>query len=135
MAQEQSIEAARARIQRLVEEIAALSKKEMRSEEYFQEFLTRAVQATDARGGAVWLVAQRANDGKSEFQLTAQVELESSLFHSNEAQHAFLMRQMVETAQTKKPTIAPPEAAAPDPGSLQAQVAQLQGQAPVVAGN
>ena len=108
MAQEQSIEAARARIQRLVEEITALSKKEMRSEEYFQEFLTRAVQATDARGGAVWLVAQRANDGKSEFQLTAQVELESSLFHENEQQHSFLLRADGGNARRRKSrTVAP----------------------------
>ena len=56
MAQEQTIEAARNRIQRLVEEIAALSKKEMRSEEFFEQFLTRVVQATDAKGGAIWLV-------------------------------------------------------------------------------
>ena len=66
MAQDSSIEAARARIQRLVDEIAALSKKELRSEEYFQQFLTRAVQATDARGGAVWLVAPRPM-GKANF--------------------------------------------------------------------
>ena len=42
MSQDQTIEAARSRIQRLVEEIAALSRKEMRSEEYFAQFLGRA---------------------------------------------------------------------------------------------
>src|SRR6266478_4805757 len=136
MAQDQSIEAARARIQRLVEEIAALSRKEMRSEEYFQEFLSRVVQATDARGGAVWLVAQRPSDGKAEFQLAAQVEFESSVFHSNEAQHAFLLRQMAESVQGKKATVAAPEPAAPDPGSLQAQMEQMQGEHAVApAGN
>ncbi len=136
MAQDQSIEAARARIQRLVEEIAALSRKEMRSEEYFQEFLVRAVQATDARGGAVWLVAQRPGDGKAEFQLAAQVEFESSLFHSNEAQHAYLLRQMAESVQGKKAIVAPPEPAAPDPSSLEAQMAQMQGsQLPATTGN
>jgi len=105
MAQDSSIEQARVRIQRLVEEIATLSRKEMRSEEYFQQFLTRAVQSTDARGGAVWLVAARP-DGKNEFQLGAQVEFESSVFHSNEQQHAFLLRQMAEAVQTKKPLVA-----------------------------
>src|SRR3954467_9405378 len=109
MAQETSIEAARTRIQRLVEEIAALSRKEMRSEEFFQQFLTRVVQATDGRGGAVWLVSQRAQDGKSEVQPVAQVELETSLFHTDEAQHAFLTRQLAETVQGRKAMVASPE--------------------------
>jgi hypothetical protein len=135
MAQDPSIEAARARIQRLVEEIAGLSRKEMRSEEYFQEFLTRAVQATDARGGAVWLVGQRSGDGKSEFQLAAQVEFDSSQFHSNEAQHAFLLRQLTDTVQSKKAIVAAPEPAAPTPGSLQAQLEQIQGNQPAGSGN
>lgn len=136
MAQDPSIEAARLRIQKLVEEIAVLSRREMRSEEYFQEFLSRAAQATDARGGAVWLVAQRPSDGKSEFQLMAQVEIDSSLFHSDEQQHTFLLRQMVETAQGKKPTVAPPEPPGPAPGSLEAQMVQMQGsQTPAVPGN
>jgi biotin carboxyl carrier protein len=126
MAQDQSIEAARARIQRLVEEIGALSKKELRSEEFFQQFLIRVVQATDARGGAVWLVGLRSADGKSEFQLAAQHELESSLFHSDEVQHAVLLKALVETVKTRKPFISPPEAPRPEPGSLEAQVAQLQ---------
>src|SRR3954470_17648180 len=136
MAQDSSIEAARTRIQRLVEEIAALSRKEMRSEEYFQEFLTRVVQATDARGAAVWLVAQRAGDGKAEFQLAGQVEFESSVFHTNEAQRQFLLRQLTETVQQKKAVVAAPEPPAPDPGSLQAQMDALHGSAPQpTAGN
>src|SRR5947209_6808429 len=135
MAQEQSIEAARTRIQRLVEEIAALSRKEMRSEEYFQQFLARAVQATDARGGAIWLVSQRGADAKSEFQLVAHIELESSLFHSNEQQHAHLTRQLAECVQTRKPVVSPPEPVSPDPGSLEAQIAQMQGKSLELAGN
>lgn len=127
MATEQSIEAARSRIQRLVDEIAALSKKEMRSEEFFQQFLTRAVQATDGRGGAVWLVSQRASDGRSEFQLAAQVEFETSLFHSDEQQHAILLRSLGEVVQTKKAIVLQPEPPAPDPSSLQAQLSQMQG--------
>lgn len=126
MAQDQSIEAARARIQRLVDEIANLSKKELRSEEFFQEYLTRAIQATDAKGGAVWLVGQRSNDGKSEFQLAAQVDLESSKFHQDPQQHAVLLRALIEVVRTKKPFLAPPEPPAPDPSSLQAQLAQIQ---------
>jgi hypothetical protein len=135
MAQEQSIEAARTRIQRLVEEIAALSRKEMRSEEYFQQFLARAVQATDARGGAIWLVSQRGADAKSEFQLVAHVELESSLFHADEQQHAHLTRQLAECVQTRKPGVSPPQPVAPEPGSLEAQLAQMQGKSVELAGN
>jgi GAF domain-containing protein len=135
MAQEQSIEAARTRIQRLVEEIATLSRKEMRSEEYFQQFLARAVQATDARGGAIWLVAQRGAEAKSEFQLVAHVELESSLFHADEQQHAYLTRQLAECAQTRKAVVSPPQPVAPDPGSLEAQLAQMQGKSLDLAGN
>ncbi|MGV3533516.1 MAG: efflux RND transporter periplasmic adaptor subunit [Chthoniobacteraceae bacterium] len=126
MAQDQSIEAARARIQRLVDEIANLSKKELRSEEFFQEYLTRAVQATDAKGGAVWLVGQRSNDGKAEFQLAAQVDLESSKFHQDQQQHAVLLRAMVEVVNKKKPFLAPPAPPAPDPSSLEGQLAQMQ---------
>src|SRR5947209_952611 len=113
MAQDPSIDAARVRIQRLVEEIAVLSRQEMPSQEYFQQFLNRAREATDAQGGAVWLVANRSSDGKSEFQLVAQAEMDSSLFHSNEVQHATLLRQMVETAKTRKPSVLPPETAGP----------------------
>jgi Biotin-lipoyl like/HlyD family secretion protein len=131
MAQDTSIEAARARIQRLVDEISAISKKEMRSEEYFQQFLTRAVQATDAKGGAVWLVAQRGPEAKAEFQLVSQVEFESALFHTDEVQHAILLRALSDTVREKKPVVSPPEPPAPAPGSLEAQMLQMQG-APAV---
>lgn len=109
MAQEPSIDAARARIQRLVEEIAALSKREVRSEEYFQEFLTRVVQACDAKGGAVWLVGQRSAEGKSESQLAAQVEFESSLFQSDETQRTNLLKVLNEVVQTKQPMVFSPD--------------------------
>ena len=56
MATEATIEAARTRIQRLVEQIAALSKADVPSEEFFGKFLERVVAAADAKGGAVWLV-------------------------------------------------------------------------------
>ena len=45
-----TIEAARTRIQRLVEQIAALSKAEISSEEFFGKFLERVTSATDAKG-------------------------------------------------------------------------------------
>ncbi len=102
MTQDSSIEAARTRIQRLVDEIAALSRKEMRSEEYFAQFLQRVVQACDAKGGAVWLVGQRAADGKSEFQLAAQIEFESSLFQTDEAMRALILKTLADVVQSRQ---------------------------------
>ncbi len=113
------------RIQRLVDEISTLSKGDMRSEEFYQQFLTRAVAACDGRGGAVWLVGQRTADGKSEFQLAAAVELESSLFQADEQQRTLLLRALAEVVQSKKPYIIAAEAAAGAPGSVQAQLAQM----------
>jgi hypothetical protein len=130
MSQTQTVEAARVRIQRLVEEIAALSKGEMRSEEYYQQFLTRAVAACDAKGGAVWLVGPRSADGKSEFQLAGAVDLEASLFQTDEQQRSVLLRALSETVQSKKAfVLAADGGPAPEPGSIQAQLSQLQPQA------
>jgi hypothetical protein len=109
MSQDQSFEAARARIQRLVEEVAALTKRDMRSEEYFQEYLTRVVHACDAKGGAVWLVGQRAGDGKGEFQLAAAVEFESSLFQTDEQQRTNLLKVLAEVVQSRQPMVFAPD--------------------------
>ncbi len=126
MSQPQQVEAARARIQRLVDEIAALSKSDTRSEDFYQQFLTRAVAACDGKGGAIWMVTPRA-DGKGEFQCAAAVELESSLFQTDEEQRSLLLRALGEVVQTKKPLVvsadAPPAEA--QPGSLQAQLTQM----------
>lgn len=119
MSQEPSIEAARLRIQRLVEEIAALSKRDLRSEEYFGQFLVRVVQACDAKGGAVWLVGQRGVDGKASFELAAQVEFESSLFQGDEAQRAVLLKMLSETVTTKQPHVLPPTHQQPQPEAAQ----------------
>jgi hypothetical protein len=105
MSQDQNFEAARARIQRLVEEIAALTKRDMRSEEYFQEYLTRVVQACDGKGGAIWLVGQRAGDGKGEFQLAAAIEFESSLFQTDEQQRTNLLKVLREVVQSRQPMV------------------------------
>lgn len=136
MSQELTIDAARSRIQRLVEEIAALSRKEMRSEDYFAQFLARVVQACDAKGGAVWLVGQRAADAKSEFQLAAQVEFESSLFQSDEVMRALILRLLSEVVQSKQAVVLAGSAAGQaDPSSLEAQLAQLHGAAPAPSQN
>ena len=130
MAQQQSIEAARARIQRLVDEITALAKSEVRSEEFYAQYLQRVVAACDGKGGAVWLVGQKNADGKNELQLASEVDLASSLFQSDEQQRGVLLRAVTEVVQTKKPLVLSAESRAgekPDqqPGSLEAQLAQM----------
>ena len=109
MPQEQTIEAARHRIQRLVDEIAALTKRDMRSEEFFQEYLNRVVQACDGKGGGVWLVGQRSAEGKNEFQLAAAVEFESSLFQSDEVQRTNLLKVLAEVVKTRQPMVFAPD--------------------------
>lgn len=104
-----TIEAARSRIQRLVDEIAGLSKADLATEDFFQKFLERAVQATDAKGGAVWLVGSRAQDNKSEFQLCAQVDFASSLFQGDEVQRTGLLKILTEVVHTKRPLLLAPD--------------------------
>jgi len=129
MSQEQAIEAARNRIQRLVEEIAALAKRELPTEQFLPEFIGRVVKATDARGGAVWLVGQRNAEGKAEFQLAAQVEFESSGFQGDEVQRALILRALTECVNGKKPVaMQPMQQQQQAPGSLESQLAQLRGE-------
>jgi hypothetical protein len=103
-----TIEAARTRIQRLVEQIAALSKAEISSEEFFGKFLERVTGATDAKGGAVWLVGSRAQDNKSEFQLCAQADFASSLFGSDETQRTTILKILTEVVRSKNAVILNP---------------------------
>lgn len=118
MSQEQAIEAARTRIQRLVEEIAVLSKKDLSTEQFLPEFLNRVVKACDGRGGAVWLVGQRTADGKAEFQLAAAVDFESSQFQTDETQRALILRALTESVNQRKPLVLQPMVQ-PQPGSLE----------------
>jgi len=118
MSQEQAIEAARTRIQRLVEEIAALSKKELPTEQFLPEFLNRVVKACDGRGGAVWLVGPRSADGKAEFQLAAQVDFESSQFQADEVQRSLILRALTESVNQRKPLVLQPMPQH-QPGSLE----------------
>ena len=108
MSQEQAIEAARHRIQRLVEEIAVLAKKELPTEQFLPEFLNRVVKACDGRGGAVWLVGQRSAEGKAEFQLAAAVEFESSGFQADEAQRSLMLKALTECVNQRKPLVPQP---------------------------
>jgi biotin carboxyl carrier protein len=118
MSQEQAIEAARTRIQRLVEEIAVLSKKELPTEKFLPEFLNRVVKACDGRGGAVWLVGQRTAEGKAEFQLAAAVEFESSQFQADEVQRALILRALTESVNQRQPVLLQPMVQQ-QPGSLE----------------
>ena len=116
-----TIEAARTRIQRLVEQIAALSKAEISSEEFFAKFLERVTSATDSKGGAVWLVGSRAQDNKSEFQLCAQINFASSLFGSDETQRTAILKILTDCARNQNaiilnPTHADAADVAPSPG-------------------
>jgi hypothetical protein len=129
MSQEQAIEAARHRIQQLVEEIAALSKRDLPTEQFLPEFLNRVVKATDAHGGAVWLVGQRSAEGKAEFQLGAQVEFESSGFQNDEVQRAVILRALTECVSQKKPIAMAPAQPQQEAASLEAQLAQIRGEA------
>jgi hypothetical protein len=103
-----TIEAARTRIQRLVEQIAALSKAEISSEEFFGKFLERVISATDAKGGAVWLVGSRAQDNKSEFQLCAHVDFASSLFGSDETQRTAILKILTDVVRGQDAIILSP---------------------------
>lgn len=96
---EKSIAVVRDRIQRLLEEIAALGKADLPSEEFFAKYLERVVAACDAKGGAVWLVAARGQDNEPNFQLCAEVAFDSSLFRSDEGQRALLTKVLGEVAK------------------------------------
>ncbi|HET6407381.1 MAG TPA: hypothetical protein VFG14_05825, partial [Chthoniobacteraceae bacterium] len=118
MSQEQAIEAARTRIQRLVEEISILSKKELPTEQFLPEFLNRVVKACDGRGGGIWLVGQRTAEGKAEFQLAATVDFESSQFQSDEVQRALILRVLTECVNQRQPMVLQPMVQQ-QPGSLE----------------
>jgi biotin carboxyl carrier protein len=109
MSNDLTIESARARIQQLVEEIAALSKAEMPSEEFFQKYTEKVVAATDAFGGAVWLVGAGAKEKPGEFQLCGHVNFQSSLFQSDNNQRAILIKLLNDVVASKQPRILAPE--------------------------
>ena len=71
------------------------------------------------RRAARWLVGQRGADGKASFELAAQVEFESSLFQSDEAQRAVLLKMLSETVTTKQPHVLPPTHQQPQPEAAQ----------------
>ncbi len=123
MSNSTSLEAARSRIQRLVDEIAVLSKKDLRTEEFFPLFLQKTTQACDAKGGAIWLVSKSAQSQQPEFQLAAEVEFESSLFQRDEVQRGALLQILGQVVHQRTHIVLAP-AAAPESGSLEAMLQQ-----------
>ena len=109
MSNELTIESARARIQQLVEEIAILAKSELPSEEFFHKYIEKVVAATDAFGGAVWLVGAGGKENQSEFQLCGEVNFQSSLFQTDEAQRGLLLRILSDVVTAKQPRILAPD--------------------------
>lgn len=59
----------RNQIQKLVAEIADLAESDIQPPEFYQEFLTRAVAAVAATGGALWML-----DGKGTLKLQQEIE-------------------------------------------------------------
>ena len=69
----QAVEQTKRQIRGLVEEIAALTKQDLRPEEFYTGFLQRVVEALAAVGGAVWILAEG-----NQFQLAYQINLRKS---------------------------------------------------------
>ena len=85
----QLIEQTKQQIQKLVREIAQLTKDQVSPGEFYGEFLPRVVQALAAIGGAVW-----ATDENGRLGLQYQVNLEATKLRENEegqAQHGRLL--------------------------------------------
>ena len=124
MATDTTIEAARSRIQRLVDEIAALGKADLASDQFFAQYLERVVAACDGKGGAVWLAGAQDQAGQRQFQLCAQVQFASSLFQTDEAQRGALLRILGEVVNSRRPLVfaaqQPGAAAATPAGSPEA---------------
>ncbi len=85
----QLIEQTKQQIQKLVREIAQLTKDQVSPGEFYGEFLPRVVQALAAIGGAIW-----STDENGRLALQYQVNLEATKLRENEegqAQHGRLL--------------------------------------------
>jgi hypothetical protein len=105
----QAIEQTKRQIRGLVQEISALSKQDVRPEEFYSGFLPRVVEALAAVGGAVWLL----ND-QGRFQLVYQINLRKALPEEpgeHQAQHAKLLGQV---AQSGEGLLVPPQSGGGD---------------------
>jgi hypothetical protein len=91
------IEQTRRHINRLVEEIAALSKQDLSPADYFNEYLQRVQRALASTAGAVWMFTPQGHL-QIQFQINMrQVGIDST--DSNRERHAELLRQVVAKGQ------------------------------------
>ncbi len=91
------IEQTRKHINRLVEEIAALSNQELAPQDYFNEYLQRVQRALACTAGAVWMFTQQGH-----LQLQFQINMRQVGIDANDTsrqRHAELLRQVVAKAQ------------------------------------
>lgn len=89
-------------IRGLVQEITHLAQADITEEAFYQEFLTRVVQALASSGGAIWTV--EGNDVRLNFQVNlprAALQLPS-----DQQRHALLIRNVARSGQ---PTLVPPQ--------------------------
>jgi multidrug resistance efflux pump len=89
-------------IRRLVKEIADLAAADIPRQAFFGEFLTRAVRAIDAMGGAVWIGRQ------GRFNLIADVDLPSSQFVANARQNESIRAALRWVEEHGRPLIIAP---------------------------
>ena len=107
----QEIEQTKRQIRGLVEEIAALSKRNLGAEEYYREFLNRVVEALAAVGGAVWTLAEG-----NQLQLAYQINLKRASLDEpgdHQAQHARLLGKVIQTGEGM---LVPPHSGGGDEG-------------------
>lgn len=91
------IEQTRKHINRLVEEIAALSNQDLPPGDYFNEYLQRVQRALACTAGAVWMFTQQGHL-QLQFQINMrQIGIDASDNHRQ--RHAELLRQVVNKGQ------------------------------------
>ena len=89
-------------IRSLVQEITHLAQADMTEDVFYQEFLTRVVQALASSGGAIWTV--EGNDVRLDFQVNLpRAALQAP---SDQQRHALLIRNVARSGQ---PTLVPPQ--------------------------
>ncbi|OHB78882.1 MAG: hypothetical protein A2W31_01175 [Planctomycetes bacterium RBG_16_64_10] len=108
----QAVEQTKRQIRGLVEEIAALTRQDLRPEEFYTGFLQRVVEALAAVGGAVWILAEG-----NQFQLVYQINLRKSLLDEpgeHQVHHARLLGQV---AQSGEGLLVPPHSGSGEEGA------------------
>lgn len=114
-AEPESVQQARQQVNRLVEEIARLTESSLGPQEYFAEFLSRALTAIAAPAGAIWIRTAQGN-----LQLQYQINFREIGLDQNEGaqeSHHELLRQAI--AQGRALTV-PPHSG---PGTLEGKPA------------